>query len=258
MNYFDWQAFAIPRLLLRDSAIFMKAINNAAARSIDRFVVAMGAHFPFSAPDDALPTLAADASLPAYPGESAASIRARLVLRDTILDRVGTLPGIVTIAGGYYPSATRIVVINRAGYWAQLSAGSIATGQRTGFDPDSAAFGGPAPSENACDIWLAVEGHGLTFRSDLVLQSGAKVRQIGGSVGIATEEQGRVDALRVALSAHTQMQARIPLLILLDPSAGAGTQWNPATGAGLPSGQYGRATTRPNTHRYAGNLITRN
>lgn len=254
MAYLDWQKFTIKRLSLRDSFTVMQALHGAVAETFDRALVAARSFYAVNAPDDALPMLAADASLPTYPGETPARIRARLALRNTILSEVGTLRGMTRILQTYLPNSARVGAFTRQGRWDIRTGATRTNGQLGSFDWDSAAYPGGVPDERLNDVFLFAEGpFDFTFSTAKVLQTGKKVYRAGESVGMVGATAAAVwPALTVALTAHAQFITQIPVLVLVDPSQPSGTYFNPASPGSLPTGQFGRASTRPNQHRYAG------
>lgn len=255
--FFDWAKITIKRLLERDSAIFLRAVHASTAESFERAITAARSYYPNSCPDDALPQLAADAFLPTFTGEPPANVRARLLARNDILDEVGTLRGMARIVQMYFPNSARVIVFSRQGYWAvRTSAGVLTQGYNPAFDYDSSAFGGTVPDERLRDTYIAIEGpYDFSFTTTQVLQPGQKVKRISECVGLTgSVAAGIFEALRTAVTAHRQLITTVPAMVLLDPSAPSGTYWNPSVDASLPSGLWGRASTRPTIHRYIGGI----
>lgn len=254
MGYLDWQSFTIKRLLLRDSFTVMQALHAAAARTFDRALLAAQAHFPESAAADALPILAADASLPTYVGESPAQIRARLAQRNALLGETGTLRAMTRILQMYLPGSARVGAFTRQGRYDIRAGMARSFGTVAGFDWDSAAYPTGLPAERQNDVFLFAEGpFDFTFSTAVILQPGEKVYRPGESVGLLGATASAVwPALRVALAAHSQFITQIPILVLADPLLPSGTYFDPGVPASLPAGQFGRASTRPAEHRYIG------
>lgn len=254
MAYIDWRVFTIKRLQLRDSFTVMQALHGAVAETFNRALLAAQSHFPASAPDDALPILAADASLPTFAGETPARIRARLALRNTLLSEVGTLRGMTRILQMYLPNSARVGAFTRQGRYDIRTGAARSFGTVAGFDWDSAAYPTGVPDERLNDVFLFAEGpFDFAFTTTTVLQPGQTVYRADQSVGMTGATAASVwPALTTALNAHSQFITQIPVLVLLDPSLPSGSYFVPGSPATLPSGQFGRWGTRPAQHRYVG------
>ena len=90
-----------------------------------------------------------------------------------------------------------------------------------------------------------------------VLQAATLVLNPSNTVGMmfaAPAGRDVFSAVRVALKQHTSVWTTVREMVLVDPTQPTNTYFNIASIGTFPTGQFGRWSTRPAVHRYAGEM----